>query len=240
MTTLKSRIGQRLIPLAPMNRRGFNMMRHELRAWRVRSLNAINPAFRALVAHLRRRKDLQVNLGSGGKGLAGWVNTELVRTGDTVLCLDIRKPLPLADGSVVRLFCEHVVEHVDYRDDLPAMLQDWLRVLKPGGVARIIVPDVEKYLRAYAAGDPEAWNSLGWDLGRMPSDIHTPMHILNHVFHQGGEHLFGYDFETLAWALKRAGFSKIHRSAYGQSVDPDLAIDQKSHAPYSLYVDAVK
>jgi predicted SAM-dependent methyltransferase len=113
-------------------------------------------------------------------------------------------------------------------------------VLKPGGVARIVVPDLELYIAAYMSRDPAKWAALGWDMQALPHDIYTPMHVLNHTFHQEGEHLFGYDFETLEFVLRRAGFSQVHRAAFGQSLDPQLAIDQHNHAIYSLYVDAVK
>jgi hypothetical protein len=121
----------------------------------------------------------------------------------------------------------------------PFVLGELLRV-QPGGVARIIVPDLELYTQAYVSRDPERFRELGWDLERMPDDIFTPMHILNHVFQQDGEHLFGYDFETLAWLLRRVGFADVQRMRYGESLDPDLAIDRLEHAKYSLYVDARK
>lgn len=238
--TLKSRIGRVVLPLLPINRRAVDILRYELDAASVRLGNALNPAFHSRVGNLRRQRGLQVNLGSGGRGLPGWVNVELHRQADTTLALDIRKPLPLADGSVARLFAEHVVEHIDFRHDLPAMLADWLRVLEPGGTVRIIVPDAERFLAAYVSRDPAAWSALGWDISTLPDDIFTPMHVVNHTFHQEGEHLFGYDFETLSWALQRAGFSRVHKGGFKQSLDPALAIDQDNHAPYSLYVDAVK
>jgi predicted SAM-dependent methyltransferase len=159
---------------------------------------------------------------------------------DTTLCLDIRRRLPLTDGSVARILAEHVMEHIDFRGDVPAVLRDWYRMLQPGGVARIIVPDAKRFLQAYVFEDPKHWQNLGWDPQKMPDDIYTPMHIINHIFHQSGEHLFAYDFETLAWALRRAGFSKVEQQSYKTSRDPLLAIDQENHAPYSLYVEAIK
>lgn len=240
MTSFKSRIGQWAIPLMPVNRRTFEILRHEVRAWRTNFLNVFSPNFHLKVAELRRRTDLQINVGSGGKGLAGWVNIEITPAKDTTLCLDIRRPLPFAEASVARLICEHVLEHVDFREDVPKIFADWVRILKPGGIARIVVPDLRIYVEAYLAADPAQWAALGWDMANLPEDIQTPMHILNHAFHQGGEHLFGYDFETLAWALRRAGFNSVHQAAFGKSLDPKLAIDQENHAPYSLYVDAVK
>ena len=102
------------------------------------------------------------------------------------------------------------------------------------------VNDCEKYLAAYLSGEKSQWQSLGWDIDALPSDIYTPLHIVNHVFHQEGEHLFGYDFATLEWLLRQGGFTEIRRMSYGQSLDDDLAIDLPNHASYSLYVEAVR
>lgn len=240
MVTLKSKIGAHLIPALPLNRRTFDILRYELMALGRRTLNAVNPGHREKVRELRKRKDLSVNVGSGGKGLPGWVNIDLRRHPDTTLQLDIRQPLPLADDSVARMLAEHVVEHIEFRQDIPRVLADWHRILRPGGVLRIIVPDARSMIEAYVSGDKKRWLELGWDLEAMPRDIHTPMHILNHTFNQDGEHLFAYDFETLALVLRHAGFGTIERMSYRHSRDPQLAIDQENHAPYSLYVEAVK
>jgi hypothetical protein len=62
--------------------------------------------------------------------------------------------------------------------------------------------------------------------------------MVNHIFHQKGEHHFAYDFETLAWVLKQAGFEKVRKCSYRNSPDPELRIDQPNHQPYSLYVEA--
>ena len=70
--------------------------------------------------------------------------------------------------------------------------------------------------------------------------MNTPMELVNHVFHQGGEHCFGWDYTTMEFALRRAGFVQVIKQSYKQSLDPVLIIDQPNHAPYSLYVDAVK
>lgn len=240
MTTLKSRVGSVVIPLLPFSRRTFDILRHELQSWRTRTANALNPAYHWRVAKLKRQRGLSINLGSGGRGLPGWINVELVQMRDTVLCLDIRRPLPLADCSASRIFAEHVVEHVDFRNDIPLIFRDWWRVLEVGGIARVVVPDAARFVAAYVAADRDLWRSLGWDPLDLPSDIHTPMHVINHIFHQGGEHFFAYDFETLAWALKQAGFADVQEKSYRQSGDPQLAIDQENHAPYSLYVEARK
>jgi predicted SAM-dependent methyltransferase len=240
VATLKSRVAKRVLPLLPVNRRVVDILRYEFRAWRTHALNQVDPRFHSKVRRLRSEHDLSINIGSGGKGREGWINIEMIPMRDTTLCLDIRRPLPFSDGSVARIFAEHVIEHIDFRFDVPGVLADWHRVLRPRGRARIVVPDAGRFLNAYVSSDKARWRDLDWDLDALPDDIHTPMHIVNHVFHQGGQHLFGYDFDTLVWALRRAGFGSIEQTSHGRSRDPELAIDQPNHALYSLYVEAVK
>lgn len=240
MTTLKSRVGRLLIPALPIGRRTFDALRRELWAAETRWGNLVNPAFHLTTRRLRAARDLSINLGSGGRGLPGWVNVELRPARDTTLCLDIRRRLPFAEGSARRILAEHVVEHLDRQRDTPRLFAELHRVLAPGGVARIVVPDAGRFLEAYATGDPERWRALGWPLESPPPDMRTPMDVLNHIFHQDGEHLYGYDFETLALVLRDAGFADVRRQQFGESVDPELAIDQPNHAPYSLYVEAIR
>ena len=152
---------------------------------------------------------------------------------------DCRRRLPLADGSAAGIRAEHFVEHLEPREHLPAFLEDCRRALRPGGVLRIIVPDAERYLMAYCRAD-----LLGfWDLevpNPFPDDLPTRMDVINHVFHQWHEHRWAYDFEALEHRLRAAGFTRVDRAAYNSSRDPKLGQDRDVHAPYSLYVEAIK
>jgi len=190
-------------------------------------------------------KGLLVNLGAGDKGKPGWVNLDVFREA-TVNCIwDCRKRLPFPDGTVKAIFTEHFFEHVDYTEEVPYFLTECHRVLEPGGVIRIIVPDAEKYLRAYCAGD---WESID-SIRPLTSDhedtwtrdkYRTRMELINNVFRQGAEHKYAYDFETLQFLLERYGFSDIRKQRYGQSMLPELCIDTAARATESLYVEAVK
>lgn len=53
---------------------------------------------------------------------------------------DAREPLPVADNSVERIQSQDVFEHIAY-DELPPILDDIMRVLKPGGRFRLSLPD---------------------------------------------------------------------------------------------------
>ena len=237
--TLKQRIGRWLIPRLPVNAELVQELRFEANCRLCRVKNWLSPAYHRRVRRLRGEKGLSLNVGSGGRGLPGWLNTDAVsHPADQTFACDIRLGIPLADGSVARIFAEHVFEHLNFRKEVPAVLREFHRVLQPGGMARIIVPDGRRFAEAYLVNDRAHWGALGLD--PLPADMPTPMAMLNHVFHQGGEHHFAYDYETLEWVLNEAGFADVRRSAYGKSADPLLAIDRQEHARYSLYVEAAK
>lgn len=65
-----------------------------------------------------------------------------------VLVHDIRRGLPAEDGSADAVYHSHVLEHLD-RSIVPSFLAEVRRVLRKGGVHRIVVPDFEKVCRRY-------------------------------------------------------------------------------------------
>ncbi len=60
-------------------------------------------------------------------------------------------PLPHDDGSIEEIRASHVLEHFG-RGEIAAVVADWVRALKPGGVLKIAVPDFEKLAQAYLDG----------------------------------------------------------------------------------------
>lgn len=75
---------------------------------------------------------------------------------------DLREPIPLPDGSVARIHSEDFFEHVTTRD-AQALLAECHRLLEPGGLMRIGVPDYR---------NPKDRRYLA--LGRDPGD---PKHV---------------------------------------------------------------
>lgn len=238
--TFKQRLGTLLIPKLPVTRENFERLRFELNALRVGLNNRINPFAIYKVRQQRSRTGLSVNIGAGPFGTPGWVNIDMFKFKEVTLVYDCRKKMPFKNETVERIRCEHVFEHLDRNDEAPKFLSECLRSLKNGGVLRIIVPDLELFVKAYASGDRQQWNAIGFDLDRLPWGLETPMDILNHTFRQNGEHKYGYDFETLHKTVAAAGFSKVTKASWGVSQDPMLQGDLENHKPYSLYVDCMK
>lgn len=237
--TLKQRAGRIIFSRMPVTRQLFDQFRRELAGRRISLRNRLSPSRRRRLAGLRGGRDLLVNVASGPFPLPGFVNLDSQESAAGVIGWDCRRALPLSDRSAAGIRVEHFVEHLDPREELPTFLADCLRVLKPGGVLRVIVPDAEAYLRAYCSGDRQAFRKLGVP-DPFPADLPTAMDVVNHVFHQWGEHFWGYDFESLSYRLAVAGFREVRRAAFGRSGMPELAQDREQHAPYSLYVDGIK
>lgn len=235
----KQRLGKFVIPRLPITRHVFNHFRWELNALWVGLKNGLNPIFFYRINHIRSQNDLSVNVGCGPNIIKDWINLDLMNIPEAIR-FDCRRKLPFRNESVVRIRCEHFFEHLDPIEEAPLFLQSCLRVLKKSGVLRIVVPDAERYLRAYQSGKQEDWKELGWDLNKLPSPFKSQMDVINHVFRQEEEHRYAYDFETLENMLKEAGFIAIHKSKFNFSVDPKLSKDLPHHRFYSLYVDAIK
>jgi len=187
-----------------------------------------------------------VNIGCGGRGRPGWINVDAFDAPGVTCRFDCRKRLPFPDGSCRGIFSEHFVEHLDYTEDIPFFIAECRRVLKDGGVLRIVVPDGERYLRAYCA---DGWTELRQLRSLSPPDYrdpnngaayHTKMELINEVFRQADQHRFAYDAETLCVLLERHRFQRVERSAFGRSIMPELCIDSPERADESLYVEAMK
>ena len=237
--TWKQRVGALVFPRLPISRFLFDMLRDEARAGAIRAKNATLPWRRGRIARVRRTPDQYVNAACGPHVLDGFLNLDTNETVHGVLPWDCRTALPLDEGMAAGIRAEQFVEHLETREELPAFLSAAHRALRPGGVLRVIVPDAARYLQAYCRDDLSGYRELAVP-DPFPADLPTRMDVINHVFHQWHEHRWGYDFETLAHRLRAAGFTRIVQTDYRRSLDPRLAADRDVHAPYSLYVDAVK
>ena len=236
----KQYCGRFLVSRLPISRHVFDQIRLELNVLYVRATCVFDIRYWKTLRRLRKASNLAVNIGCGGSGNTEWVNLDLMNHAHLTLRYDCRRRLPLTDGSVKAIRCEHFLEHLSVEDEVPELLRSCYRVLSSGGVLRIVVPDTKKYLLAYASGDIETWRDLGWDLNAMPAGFYTPLDAINHVFRQGHEHKYAYDFNTLAERLRQAGFDQICQMRFGESHSSLLRDDLPNHKPYSLYVEAVR
>lgn len=139
-----------------------------------------------------------LNLGCGRTFHADWINLDGSPASPEVRAHDLADPLPFADGYFEGVYASHVLEHFPPDDGL-RLLRECLRVLRPGGVARIVVPDLEAiakgYLHALEAGDESRYEWMMLELydqtvrtasgGRMAEYLAGPLDELQQRFVAG-------------------------------------------------------
>jgi len=186
---------------------------------------------------------------------------------DEVLVHDLRKGIPALTESVDAVYHSHVLEHID-RDAVPRFLEEILRVLKPGGVHRIVVPDLERYVREYLESleqglkDSQARARHDASVSQLIEQMvrreaagtsqQPPFRrrlenlLLGDARKRGETHMWMWDRVNLSEALTRAGFRDLQVLDWGTSRIPgwetvglDRGPDDGEYKPESMYVEAL-
>jgi predicted SAM-dependent methyltransferase len=96
----------------------------------------------------REQKMKMLNIGCGSIFHPAWINLDITSSSPYIRPHDIRWGLPFANAEIDVCYGSHVLEHLT-PDQAQKMLADCSRVLKPGGILRIVVPDLESIARNY-------------------------------------------------------------------------------------------
>lgn len=185
------------------------------------------------VRKLKGKKKLSLNIASGGTRHVGWLNVDVIRHAD--IRADLRLSIPLEDGSVSRIFCEHFVDHLLFPSGIERFLSECHRVLEIGGKARFILHDAEDLLKAYCKNDARYFQ-----LAERENECH--IEAVNLIFHYNGFHNFIYDFPMFESVLRQAGFKNISKKQYMNSDTPELLLDfqHPSREILSMYVEVTR
>jgi SAM-dependent methyltransferase len=187
---------------------------------------------------------------------------------DNVLLHNLAMGIPFAFNAVDVVYHSHLLEHLD-RNIAENFLVEIRRVLKPGGILRIVVPDLETLCRAYLAhiviSDGNAAETRLHDeyvariieqsvrkqafgTSQRPAFRRWLENlILGDARKRGETHQWMYDKINLCHLLSESGFRNIERKAYNSSSIPnwdvyglDLNESGNEYKPDSLYVEAQK
>lgn len=186
-----------------------------------------------------------------------------------IMIHDLSNGIPFADGSVDMCYCSHFLEHLD-RTVAPSFLCECQRVLKVGGVIRIVVPDYEQTCAEYMSnvrlcesGDAEALGEHDQFIERMleqsvrreaygtsqqkPARRMLENLILGDARKRGETHQWMYDRFNLSALLMSVGFMNPEVKTFNTSaIDgwDDIGLDRNAHGteykPNSLYMEASK
>lgn len=181
---------------------------------------------------------IMINLGSGHWKFDGWVNVDLDMDSRPDVCVDLSGGLPFRTTSADFMNTEDFIDQLDL-DQAAAFLRECHRILKPGGVIRILTPDVEQLTRLYLH-EPEALKTLWRDHVGVPLQYGTAAEILNVGMRFAG-HTFLYDAETFAGMAADCGF-RAQQVEFRESEFPELrGLDLRSpETALTLYHDCYK
>lgn len=167
------------------------------------------------------KTNIVLNLGGGSNINEQYLTADIDPRAD--IYTDITKPLPFPDNSIACVLLEEVIEHVEYAKAKDLLLE-CLRIIKPGGGARIITPDLTYFAHAVIHGNKAD--------------------EVNDLFYNHG-HKYIYTREKLERLVLSVGFVKTCTSRY---LDPESQFAYLDSHPYrfdhepeiSQYLDAWK
>ena len=139
------------------------------------------------------------------------------------------------ESSFDVIYSCHFFEHLAYPHDAVKCLSLFHKWLKPGGIMRMAVPDLELAAKAYAKGE-----SLSFLYRREFKGFYyldTPCERLN-FFVKAWQHAMCYDFDLMSKLLMNAGFSSVLKCSANESRIPDFNHDR--FISESLYIETTK
>ena len=185
---------------------------------------------------------------------------------DTILW-DLKKGIPFADGIFDGVYLCHLLEHID-REDEPYFLQECFRVLRPGGILRIVVPDLGTLARRYIACMDRLPDKATMEehtlavegmidqmVVRIPRDRKGQrlfIRVLENLVvgdtaKNGALHRWMYDRFSLDHLMRKAGFRDIRscdetssRIEGWATFQLETLPDGSSYKPDSLYMEACR
>ncbi len=173
------------------------------------------------------------NWGCGPDVRFGWVNSDIMALPGIDIVADIRTGLPIASDSFDYVVSIHALPEIPYRD-LDRTLQELRRVLKPNGVLRLALPDMNKAIRAMQERDIDYF-LIGDDEVRSLSG----KCIVQLTWYGQSRCMFTVEF--IDELLSRNGFRAIRECRYRESLSGLAGITELDNRPLeSLFVEAIK
>ena len=175
----------------------------------------------------------RLNWGCGSWRPSGWINSDQKDGPGIDIGCDIRDGLPLENDSIDYAVSIHALPEVSYSDLVP-VLEELRRVLKPNGVLRLSLPDLDKAIQAYLKKDQDHF--------QIPEEDATSLggkFIVYLIWYGYTRTLFTRDFtEEL---LLKAGFSRVNQCGYKEtnSSYADI-VELDNREEESLFVEAIK
>jgi len=172
----------------------------------------------------------RLNWGCGAHLGEGWINSDVKDEPGVDLVADIRSGLPLDTDTVDYAVSIHALPEFAYPELVPA-LEELRRVLKPGGTLRLALPDLNRGIEAYLAGE-ETYFKVD------PREVSSPggRFIVQMLWYGYSRSLFTADFALEL--LQKAGFEEVRECSFGATASgiPEI-VELDNRKEESLFVE---
>jgi SAM-dependent methyltransferase len=162
---------------------------------------------------------LKLHIGCGKRFIPGFVHIDQVAFPHVDHVRDIRSLTNFADNSANLIYACQVIEYFD-REEVAGVLADWQRVLAPGGILRLSVPNFAMICKLYQSGIPLD-KFLGTLYGRIPDGKN------GFVYHRTT-----YDERSLGELLGKLGFQEIGLWDWRQTEHADVDDFSQAYFPH--------
>jgi len=184
-------------------------------------------------------KPIYVNYGCGFSAPSGWMNFDgsptlrfermpllgklytknEMRFPDNIQYGDVVKGLPLPNNSADLVYCSHILEHLSL-DDFRLAIQNTYKIMKPGAIFRLVVPDLKVIAKRYieSSNDDASIKFIKETLmGKERREKGVLARLKSTL--ANSDHLWMWDSNSLALELKNGGFSQIREGKFGDSIE---------------------
>jgi len=151
---------------------------------------------------------------------------------------DVSKKIPVRSNTVDILYSSHMLEHLDQKC-ASLFLQEAMRVLKPNGTIRIVVPDLERIINDYNRKN---------DADQLITSMHVcnpkPISIIDKIkaiLVGPRHHQWMYDKQSLSKLLVKSGFvNPVHLNPGETTMHSVGLLNLSERSEESIYIEANK
>ncbi len=155
-----------------------------------------------------------------------------------IIWADVTKSLPIESNTVNTIYSSHMFEHLD-KNEASKCLLEMKRVLKPGGILRLVLPNMRKYINEYLID-----NDLDKLIETSCLGTEKPQSIIEKIkFFLSGprHHLWMYDEDSLSKLLKKYEFTDIKILKPGETNIKNYGeLNLRERENDSFYIEAKK
>lgn len=156
-----------------------------------------------------------LNLGCGNILHPFWENVDFKSDLPDVVSYDLNQGIPYESDFFDAVYHSHLLEHF-FKDQAPLFLMECFRVLKPGGVIRVVVPDLETIAKLYLKnlnqalkGNEDAQEKYDWIMLEMFDQM-----VRNHPGGEVLEYWKQFPLPAENFIYQRAGSEAKHTISF--------------------------